>query len=579
MTDRLLADTSPALRDVLAAAAVVRQFDEDLLSEVAGVDVRPHAATLARLAVVRPGEHGLCLHDDVRRLLRDTLRSTLPDRYATLRSRALACYRRRMAGAPPEVRERLVNEQLYLWDNEVVGPARPRRRRRPSLGPRSHRRGSEAILALWDAASALVNPLQGGAPDRDLSRDELLRILDAPTGRLTMVTDDGRLLAFGPELTIQADRHDLLPRILQPIVRDAHDLWRRDRPAPRYLGPIVGLPGATAAMARLARYGIGSWIHGGTVLLPTTLPGFAAVMGRLGAEPLVPAYDLDGLVVVPLGLTLRPEDVDDWIARVVALTPPPVAVPDAAAAYAPTVGLATAASPTASITLIGGFRVHRAGEDVTPTGAPATAVKRLALSGRVLHVEELAADLWPDTDASTGRVRLRNVVRRARTHVEDLIVRDGEYLRIGDDVTIDTEVLPNELSRLRELAVTDPVRALRELREVLPATGLEVLPGEPEDELLEATRARVRRDALRGLDLTAELASRAGDPGSRRGAPGGHRARPLRRCALRHGRRPPGPPRSPLGGTPAAVPGASGRRGARRPGLARRRRAGAGPPG
>ncbi len=202
----------------------------------------------------------------------------------------------------------------------------------------------------------------------------------------------------------------------------------------------------------------------------------------------------------------------------VALTPPPVAVPDAAAAYAPTVGLATAASPTASITLIGGFRVHRAGEDVTPTGAPATAVKRLALSGRVLHVEELAADLWPDTDVSTGRVRLRNVVRRARTHVEDLIVRDGEYLRIGDDVTIDTEVLPNELSRLRELAVTDPVRALRELREVLPATGLEVLPGEPEDELLEATRARVRRDALRGLDLTAELASRAGDPAVAAGA-------------------------------------------------------------
>ncbi len=123
LTDRLLADTSPALRDVLAAAAVVRQFDEDLLSEVAGVDVRPHAATLARLAVVRPGEHGLCLHDDVRRLLRDTLRSTLPDRYATMRSRALACYRRRMADAPPEVRERLVNEQLYLWDDEVVGPA------------------------------------------------------------------------------------------------------------------------------------------------------------------------------------------------------------------------------------------------------------------------------------------------------------------------------------------------------------------------------------------------------------------------------------------------------------------------
>ena len=58
------------LRRLLEAAATIRQFDEPTLAAVAGEeDVSGGFAQLCRLSVVRPGDHGLMLHDDARRIL------------------------------------------------------------------------------------------------------------------------------------------------------------------------------------------------------------------------------------------------------------------------------------------------------------------------------------------------------------------------------------------------------------------------------------------------------------------------------------------------------------------------------
>src|SRR5207249_753890 len=102
LVEQLLRDIAETeLRAALDAASVVRQFDEATLLAVTGHPLEP--ATFARLcglSFVRPSEHGLMLHDDVRRIMRDDLRWRDRARYDELRRRALAYYRERMRRAP-----------------------------------------------------------------------------------------------------------------------------------------------------------------------------------------------------------------------------------------------------------------------------------------------------------------------------------------------------------------------------------------------------------------------------------------------------------------------------------------------
>src|SRR6266545_4227919 len=116
LVERLLADVrDPDLREVLEACSVVRQFDEPTLAATLHRrDISMAFDKLCRLSVVRPSEHGLMLHDDLRRMLAGDLRWRKPDRFRELRLAALEHYRARARTAPPAARHWLVAEQLYL---------------------------------------------------------------------------------------------------------------------------------------------------------------------------------------------------------------------------------------------------------------------------------------------------------------------------------------------------------------------------------------------------------------------------------------------------------------------------------
>jgi hypothetical protein len=121
LVEQLLDEAAdPALRTLLEAGAVVRQFDEDTLAAVAGQPAGTAFAALCRMSTVRPTARGLALHDDIRRLVVDDLRWRRPERHADLRLRALAHFRERASQAAPEERERLLEERLFLWGHEVV---------------------------------------------------------------------------------------------------------------------------------------------------------------------------------------------------------------------------------------------------------------------------------------------------------------------------------------------------------------------------------------------------------------------------------------------------------------------------
>jgi hypothetical protein len=122
LVEQLLRDVrDPTLRELLQACAVVRQFDEATLTAVTGrVEIGAAFGQLCRLAVARPAEHGLMLHDDVRRALAEDLRWRRPAQYDALRLRALAYYRERVRTAAPVERGWLVAERLFLCEDAFL---------------------------------------------------------------------------------------------------------------------------------------------------------------------------------------------------------------------------------------------------------------------------------------------------------------------------------------------------------------------------------------------------------------------------------------------------------------------------
>jgi hypothetical protein len=121
LVEQLLQEASePALRTLIEAAAVVQRFDEEALAAIAGRPAGDAFAALCRLSIVRPTPRGLALHDDVRRLVADDLRWRQPERHRELRLRATEHLRRLAARAPADERERLLEERLFLWGNEVA---------------------------------------------------------------------------------------------------------------------------------------------------------------------------------------------------------------------------------------------------------------------------------------------------------------------------------------------------------------------------------------------------------------------------------------------------------------------------
>lgn len=85
------------------------------------------------------------------------------------------------------------------------------------------------------------------------------------------------------------------------------------------------------------------------------------------------------------------------------------------------------------------FGIEQNGEPMKrlPRGRSAILVKFLAVNeGRVV-VDQAIDVLWPECDLSTGRQRLRNVLRRCRQALGPIIERDGESLMFADSVTSD----------------------------------------------------------------------------------------------------------------------------------------------
>lgn len=108
-------------RELVSVASIVREFDQEMLSALAGRPVgREEFLSLARLPGVLVAEGGLRLHDDFRRFLAEDLNWRTPERGRRLRLSALEEYQRRFSTATPPLRQRIAAEHLFLSEDAIL---------------------------------------------------------------------------------------------------------------------------------------------------------------------------------------------------------------------------------------------------------------------------------------------------------------------------------------------------------------------------------------------------------------------------------------------------------------------------
>ncbi|HEY7598321.1 MAG TPA: hypothetical protein VH741_00210, partial [Candidatus Limnocylindrales bacterium] len=214
LVDELLKD-APELRSLLEAAAVVRQFDEPTLAAVAELgDAGQPFAQLCAVSFVRPAQHGLTLHEDVRRVVIDELKWRNPERLAQLRRQARVYFgeriRERRAGE-----EWLVPERMYLWDHTVHATYFPGGT--PSTmwveaGGPDDIDELLAIQAEWLAMLAAGVPLPGAPPPAECSPEFLRAAVSLPgTEVLIARSPDGHAHGYAFFLPISQASLAILP--------------------------------------------------------------------------------------------------------------------------------------------------------------------------------------------------------------------------------------------------------------------------------------------------------------------------------------------------------------------------------
>lgn len=161
------------------------------------------------------------------------------------------------------------------------------------------------------------------------------------------------------------------------------------------------------------------------------------------------------------------------------------------------------------IALLGDFAVRFRGKPVhLPPSLATQAIKIVALESRI-SVDELVELLWDDAEPGIGARRLRNVLWRIRSACGDLLVREGQFVRLADDAVTD-------LARFRELAAQALAhgvprdQAARAARVALDQYRGELLPGDRYADWATAAREAVARTYIRLLDLLVDDAL-AGD--------------------------------------------------------------------
>jgi hypothetical protein len=317
LVDQLLRD-APELRSLLEAAAVVRQFDEPTLAAVADLDRAGEAfAQLCAVSFVRPAQHGLTLHEDVRRVVIEELRWRNPERLVQLRRQARGYYRDRIRARRPG-EEWLLPDRMYLWEHTVHATYFPTGAPSTMWVEKGGPGDIEELLKMqaeWVAMHQAGVPLPGVPPPEECSPEFLRRVVAHPgTEVLIARSPDGQAHGYAFFLPISMSALELLPpggAIGTLVERAVPQELRRSLPATAE-GSRVLYMSVDAARGERAAEAIGA--------LATETFGFAlrgiAFVGCVAGEMAAQACQAIGMTRIPnVGTTSvgPPQPLDGWI--------------------------------------------------------------------------------------------------------------------------------------------------------------------------------------------------------------------------------------------------------------------------
>lgn len=341
LVDELLRD-APELRPLVEAAAVVRQFDEPTLAAVAGIErAGPAFAQLCAASFVRPSQHGLTLHDDVRRVVIEELQWRNPERLAYLRKQARGYYRARLHKRLPG-EEWLAPERMYLWEHTVRATYFPPSGESWTMWVETA--GPDDMDELLTIQAEFVAALEAGAPlpalppPEECSPDVLRAIVSLPGTEVRIArSPDGVAHGYGFSLPLSQAARAILPAdgaIARVIETALPAEVQRSLPATAD-GSAVTYMSAAAVRGQRAAEAVGSlaadWfrgaLRGGTFLACTgndTAAQVSAALGGtripgVGRSSVKPPRVLDGYV-----FNIERISPDLWLEAVASGQPPPV---------------------------------------------------------------------------------------------------------------------------------------------------------------------------------------------------------------------------------------------------------------
>ena len=339
LVEELLRDVGDQdLRIVLEAAAVLREFDEELLAAVADrVDITAAFAALCGLSFVGPAQHGLMLHDEVRRILIEDLRWRRPEHLLELRRRAWRHYQRRMRESPPQAW--MIADELHLSGNDLIQAMFSQDSEPGTVwGERARPSDREEILRILDAFASKGPSLADAPTPEEVDPRFVGSLLSHPAVRVTLARDrDGRMTAYGFVLPICRQTMDLLPRsgaLRRLVERTSSAAEIADLPADCedattfFFSTIAHSAELTREVtAALVQEVLQALLTGGMYLACTASAqyagvlqafGFTKVAARLGPSAFDQSRELDAFA-----LDLRLVGVEAWIDSILAGRPLP----------------------------------------------------------------------------------------------------------------------------------------------------------------------------------------------------------------------------------------------------------------
>ncbi len=134
-----------------------------------------------------------------------------------------------------------------------------------------------------------------------------------------------------------------------------------------------------------------------------------------------------------------------------------------------------------------------------PAGMPGQLMRWLALHEHGLAVDVVLEEFFPDASPPVARQRLRQVLNRLRSNAGDLVVRDGETLRLIP-AWVDVREFLTAANRVRAASGS---RAMQLAYAALALHSGPLLPADPYAAWADETRDQVRYRYLALLDLVA----------------------------------------------------------------------------